>query len=343
MVKDIIDIALAFVQIATLIALIIYVKKTWDMAVSTEKSAKVSENTLQEMKEARDQEIAPHIVVYFDYEKHIIDLVVKNIGKTSGKNVKFEFNPRLVNSSGEEIGNISLIKDGIGSIPPGYEIRTFFDTSFQYLSNEELPLCYNVKITYFGGLNGNKRVREEIMDLYAIKDLGFINEKGLDELVKETETLVKNSKDVSYNLEKIRERLDRGIWIKNSGFLNYNLESKPENWKLEVLSKIMEFKILWEFSYSGDKRKLVNPFLTEFQGMILVMSNQILEISSRCPDIDSELKDRLVKIQVKLLDLGNFRFSLGSRSINSFDSLGNETRDLVNELINWIKNNNELN
>ncbi|MDO9044815.1 MAG: hypothetical protein Q7U35_05845 [Methanobacteriaceae archaeon] len=58
MAKDLIDIILVGVQIATLIALITYVKKTWDMAVSTEKSAKVSEKTLDEIKETRDQEVA---------------------------------------------------------------------------------------------------------------------------------------------------------------------------------------------------------------------------------------------------------------------------------------------
>lgn len=126
MAKDLIDIILVGVQIATLVALIIYVKKTWDMAVSTEKSAKVSEKTLEEMKETRDQEAAPYVVAYFDFKDHEIDLVVENVGKGLARDIKIEFEPKLQNSDGEGINDLSLIKDGIGSIPPNYKIKTFF-------------------------------------------------------------------------------------------------------------------------------------------------------------------------------------------------------------------------
>jgi hypothetical protein len=90
MAKDSIDIILAIVQIATLIALIIYVIKTWQMASATNKYAKTSENTLQEMKDSRDQEIAPYVIAYFDvpYGQKFIFLIIKNIGLSVAKNVK---------------------------------------------------------------------------------------------------------------------------------------------------------------------------------------------------------------------------------------------------------------
>ncbi|RJS85980.1 hypothetical protein CW713_00895 [Methanophagales archaeon] len=58
--KEIVDIILAIVQIGTLIALIIYVIKTWQMASASKKSTEISEEILKEMKESRDQEIAPY-------------------------------------------------------------------------------------------------------------------------------------------------------------------------------------------------------------------------------------------------------------------------------------------
>jgi MFS superfamily sulfate permease-like transporter len=140
---DIINTILQGVQIATLIALIIYVKKTWDMAVSTEKSAKVSERTLDEIKKTRDQEIAPYVVVYFDFKDHEMYLIVENIGKGLARDFKVEFKPKLQNTRGNEINNISMIRDGIASIPPKYKIKTFFDMSFSYFDNE-LPL--NIKL-----------------------------------------------------------------------------------------------------------------------------------------------------------------------------------------------------
>ena len=125
MAKDWIDLILAGVQIFTLIALVIYVKKTWDMADSTEKS-------VNEMKEARDQESAPYVLVYFDFCDHEMYLVVENAGKGLAKDVSFDFEPSLVNSRGTKISELSLLKDGIGSIPPKYQIRHFFDMSPSY-------------------------------------------------------------------------------------------------------------------------------------------------------------------------------------------------------------------
>jgi len=47
--KEIVDIILAIVQIGTLIALIIYVIKTWQMASASKKSAEISEEILKEI------------------------------------------------------------------------------------------------------------------------------------------------------------------------------------------------------------------------------------------------------------------------------------------------------
>lgn len=70
--KDWLDVLLAMIQILTLIALGIYVKKTWDMAVS-------AEETLQEMKDTRDQETSPYIVAYFEVSRYELYLVIENV------------------------------------------------------------------------------------------------------------------------------------------------------------------------------------------------------------------------------------------------------------------------
>jgi hypothetical protein len=193
------DIILAIVQIFTLIALIIYVKKTWDMAVATEVSAKSSESTLQEMKETRDQEIAPYIVCYFEMKGHHIYLNIENVGKGLAKDIKFEFSPKI-RSVGYDVSETPLIKNGIPSMPPNYKIQTFFDSSPRYL-NSELPLTYNVKIIFYGGLGNKKRISEQIIDLEYIKGIHFISENRMHDLVKEVEKIRKVQEDILKNLE----------------------------------------------------------------------------------------------------------------------------------------------
>lgn len=196
--KDLLDIILVIIQIFTLIALLIYVKKTWDMAVATENSAKTSEKTLKEMKESRDDENAPYIVCYFELEDHTIHFVVENVGKGLAQNIKMEFTPKL-RCSGYDINDISMIKDGIPYMPPNYKIKTFFDTSPRYLSSE-LPLHYDAKISYYGGITGKKRITKYTLDLNYIKGIHFLSRNKMHDLVKEV-------KEIRKVQEKIKGKL----------------------------------------------------------------------------------------------------------------------------------------
>jgi hypothetical protein len=341
MEKEIIDIILAVVQIATLIALIIYVIKTWQIASASKKSTKVSEEILKEMKESRDQEVAPYVVAYFDipYGKHWIYLVVKNVGKSVAKNVKLEFEPPLKNSNVEKISDMHLIKEGIGSIPPGYEIRTFFDSAISYFNKSELPLTYKVKISYSGGLRSDIRSAEQIMDLSAFKGLSFLDEKGMHELVKEVEKLVKHNDKISHKLEKIADSLANGIWLKNPDFLIAGLQLEPELWRAIALAKLIEFKTLWTSVYGKEHEKLINPFLADLKNKSALIGAQILTIASNAPsNVSSELTDHLVEVAVKLSELGRARFYIdGGASVNAFDELGDCIINLIDETIKQIE------
>ena len=139
-------IATLIIATLTLIVTTIYVILTWRIASATKKSADISRKTLEEMKEARDQQTAPYIFIDIIVEKQDIYLFVKNAGKRIANNVKLKFEPELVASFGPI--NLPFIKDGIGSLPPGAEIKTFFDSGIRYFEKNKLPLNYKVKIFY---------------------------------------------------------------------------------------------------------------------------------------------------------------------------------------------------
>jgi len=338
--KDTIDVVLAIVQIATLIALIIYVAKTWEMASASKKSAEVSEETLKEMRESRDQEIAPYVVVYFDipYGKSWIYLVVRNIGKSVANDVKMEFQPPLRNSDGDQINNMPLIRGGVGSIPPGYELKTLFDTTVSYF-NSGLPLTYKVKVFYSGGLRSDIRVIEQTIDLSAFKGRMYITEKGMDDVAKGVGELAKQSRNIAQQLEEVVDRLSGGIWLKNSDFLIAGLQLQPEVWRSILRAKLIEFKMLWTSVYGGEDRKLVGSFLTDLRSKSIIMGAQILTLASNAPaNLPSELVDRLVEIAVKLSELGRARFyGDGDKSISDFNTAGAKIIDLVDQAIEQIE------
>ena len=150
----------------------------------------------------------------------MIYLVVKNIGKSVAKNVKLSFEPPLESTIKEiDIANISLIKDGLGSMPPGYEIRTVYDGTISYAERENSPSSYEVRISYFGGLHTDERSYELKLDLNVFKDLSYTIDKGLPHLVQEVEKLVDHSSRINQELHEIAERLRTGIWLKNPDFI----------------------------------------------------------------------------------------------------------------------------
>ncbi|MCK4403958.1 MAG: hypothetical protein KAW02_02595 [candidate division Zixibacteria bacterium] len=341
MSKETIDVALAIVQIAMLIALILYVIKTWQIASASKRSTEVSEKILKEMKESRDQEVAPYVVTYFDipYGKHWIYLVVRNVGKSVAKNVKLEFQPSLKNTEGEEINDIPLIKEGTASIPPGYKIRTFFDSAISYFNKRELPLTYKVKVSYSGGLRADMRSTEQIMDLYAFKGLSFLDEKGVHELVKEVEKLVKYNNGMKQELKKVADSLASGIWLKNLEVLTTGLLLEPEVWKSSALSKLIEFKTLWMSVYGGAREKLWGQFLADFKNRSAIIASQIRIIACSAPtNISSELTGGLVVIAAKLSELARAHFPPdGGKSVDAFDTLGAKIISLIDETIGQIE------
>lgn len=129
------------------------------MASSTKKAAEATELSVQEMKEMRDVETAPQVIAYFEIsQERLIYLVVKNIGNDTATNVKLRFDPPLQTSDQQiSFDDILLIKDGIPSMSPGYELRTILDSSVEYFGNTDLPLQYSAVVSFCR--NGSDRVQ----------------------------------------------------------------------------------------------------------------------------------------------------------------------------------------
>jgi hypothetical protein len=199
-----------YVQIATLIALIIYVIDTRRMASASRKSAEIAEKALLEMKEQRDAEIAPYVVAYLDEQgpiKGILSLVIKNTGKTVAKNVKIIFDPPLQTRFPDLLERV-LPPDGIPSIPPGYEIRTTLD-SFEAYKNTG-PMAFIVTVTYFGGMSNELREDKYHIDLMLFRGIVYSTEsKPPSEGEKALQKLQRSTESIVGELQKISEGISR--------------------------------------------------------------------------------------------------------------------------------------
>jgi hypothetical protein len=198
-----VQICLLVVQILTFLCLIVYVIKTWEIASATRDASIISEKTLQEMKETREQENAPYVIVYIKnpipYDTDLY-LIVKNTGKSIAEDVKLDFTPRLRSSSelnsDFNIDNLTFIKGGIKSMPPDYVITTYLGGAADYFEHGEFPLIYNVKISYINSLSKTKIETYQTIDLSAMKDLQFVFKKDIHDLVGKMDDITKAIKDL---------------------------------------------------------------------------------------------------------------------------------------------------
>jgi len=328
------------VQVATLIVVIIYTKYTARMTTAARASAEAANNTIKEMKEARDQENAPYIVVYFDIpqNKHVIYLVIKNVGKSIATDVQLTFTPALSSSVFTGINDTPLIKNGMPSLPPNYEIQTLFDGIAQRFGNTNFPMTYAVEVSFLGGLVKERRTSIQTLDLSMFFGLIKVNEKGMDELVKAVAAIGERTGKINDNLEDISENLTSGLWIKNPILTTSEVNSHLKSWYENVLAKLQEFVLLWTSSYGKSDEKQVDSFLTNLQNKLVLISGQLLAILSENPETASnEVKEAIAKIAANIQDLGYKKFYRdGGASLNAFDALGDSTVQDVNSLVQQV-------
>lgn len=217
---------LLIVQIASLVALIVYVVKTADMARETKKSADATEKSIEEMVEDRNLEFAPYVVVYFDAQTDspIFDLVIKNTGKTIANQVYVTFEPPLQTSlKNYDLKELALLHRPIPALPPGFELRTSLDRLETRLESETLPKLYKVTVTYTGGLSKVVRKLEYILDINMFHGILETHKSSLtdlthviEEIPHQLETIPGSLEQISAQVEKLAQTSEKLDTIKES-------------------------------------------------------------------------------------------------------------------------------
>lgn len=321
------------VQTVSLIFLIIYVIKTWQMASSTRKAAEATEATVNEMREARHQETAPYVIAYFDAHaaSHALYLVVKNIGKSTATNVHLRFKPALINSHPDLLQQLTLLQDGIASVPPDYEIRTFLDITHEYFGHGDFPLRYEVEVSFEGGLLSETMKTTQTLDLSAMKGLIPLQRKDMHDLVTEFISFSKESKKSSQSIQAMKDILDGGIWIANPTIATTHLQVTADSWQNTLYGKLEEFRLNWTYIYKDTREK--GTGILKLQRCIQSLSHQVTGIwaqSFRYAPL--EIEDECNKLITLLHQMSVMRFYMGGESLKHFNALGDEVVACIERL-----------
>lgn len=177
---------LIVVQLGTLLALIVYVWKTWEMAGAARFSAKAAWDTVAEMRAARLDMSAPRIIVYFSSpDSHLANIIIENTGNSTAADVQLTFDPPL-QSSFEQ--SALRFFDSPKVLPPHFRLVHLFDTWPQYFG-KKLPRRYDVNVRYRRLDTSQEVVEHQLIDVAGFENLHFTTRKDTHDLVAEVERL----------------------------------------------------------------------------------------------------------------------------------------------------------
>lgn len=320
------DMVVVSAQLLTLIALIVYTWKTWTMASATRESARTSERTLQEMRNAREQEFAPYVVVFFSipYGDVLMELVVKNIGRMPARDVRISFSPPLQNThDGLKANQMALIEHGIQSLPPDHEIKTFFDTTLNYFSKSRgLPMRYCVSASWYS-INAERRFTSQWdIDLSCHADRRYVRPNDLNVLVRECEKMRKSLDALSQDIHRVYTVLDNPAHLPTG--LCLSLPKSAEEWEHSILGVLRTLHGFWEDVYRKEEDFLVNPLFQQVRTLLRGLSMDLLVLTAHYPDgVPPDRVGALNTLARDVLSLAYTRFYVdGGFSQKKFNELG---------------------
>jgi uncharacterized protein YoxC len=192
------------IQALTLIALIIYVWKTWSMADATSKVACASEKSICEMRLSREEQAKPKVVCYFEHNRarsHAYDFVIKNCGYSAAFNVRLVFSPQLERY---RPSMIQPVKEKTFKImAPGYEWRTFWD-SFPGQDKSLMPDEFIANVSYDWDNPQKHETYEVHFDTKSLMGKMWRRENTVEDSLQEIAETVKNISN-DHSLQEIAE------------------------------------------------------------------------------------------------------------------------------------------
>jgi len=158
-----------------------------------------------EAKELREAQTRPFVVIDLGSSAHtLFDLVVKNIGPTLARNVRFEFNPPIRSTDDTlDPNKLKMFREGISTLAPGKEIRTLFEKG-PARHESELPDTYEVTVSYTDQ-TGKRNYEEKIdLDFGLYWDRPTVSRRDVHDLHKQLETIAKE-------IRRWRPNVGRGL------------------------------------------------------------------------------------------------------------------------------------
>lgn len=159
----------------------------------------------REARRARNDEDRPQIIVDADYTgRFTTNIVVRNIGNVTAKNITFEFSAPLESTSGYDITELPYFKHGINFMAPQTDLPAVWDSYQNVIQNlRDKGLTKGITITSkYQDRQGENYQTEWTINPLLLEGSGY---SGYEDQVQALEDQARSLEKISSDLEEIKK------------------------------------------------------------------------------------------------------------------------------------------
>jgi hypothetical protein len=170
----------------------------------------VAAGILYQGREARDDEDRPQIIVDADYTgRFTTNIVVRNIGQGTAKNITFAFSAPLQSTSGYDVTELPYFRNGINFMAPQTDLPAVWDSYQNVVRNlREKGLTEGITITsYYEDRQGERYETAWTINPLLLEGSGYSDYKGYEDEVQALEYQARALEKISRDLEEAKEAM----------------------------------------------------------------------------------------------------------------------------------------
>jgi hypothetical protein len=165
----------------------------------------------RQARNARNDQDRPQIIVDADYTgRFTTNIVVRNIGHGTAKNITFSFSAPLESTSGYDITELPYFQHGINFMAPQTDLPAVWDSYANVVKNlKEQGLTNGITITsYYEDRQGERYETAWTINPLLLEGSGYSDYKGYEDEVQALQDQARALEKISQDLEEVKEKVN---------------------------------------------------------------------------------------------------------------------------------------
>jgi hypothetical protein len=165
----------------------------------------------RQARNARNDQDRPQIIVDADYTgRFTTNIVVRNIGHGTAKNITFSFSAPLESTSGYDITELPYFQHGINFMAPKTDLPAVWDSYQNVVKNlREKGLTNGITITsYYEDRQGERYETAWTINPLLLEGSGYSDYKGYEDEVQALQDQARALEKISQDLQEVKEAVN---------------------------------------------------------------------------------------------------------------------------------------